>query len=133
MDYRKDCAETDEQREKENSFYGIGLTSRKNLCIHPEVSSLMSTQCSVRNVGDYLPALSVITFPGSAHTNSLIRSRKRRRVEWSMHDVETSPTPLCARKVARIQVLSNFVIGTRFVVIAADQAIANVLVESWET
>ena len=50
-----------------------------------------------------------------------------------MHDVETSPTPLCARKVARIQVLSNFVIGTRFVVIAADQAIVNVLVESWET
>ncbi|CDO68315.1 hypothetical protein BN946_scf184799.g42 [Trametes cinnabarina] len=38
MDYRKECAETDEQREKEASFYGIGLTSRKNLCIHPEVS-----------------------------------------------------------------------------------------------
>ena len=37
MDYRKKCAETDEQLEKENSFYGIGLTSRKNLCIHPEV------------------------------------------------------------------------------------------------
>ncbi|KAI0807346.1 DNA repair helicase [Fomes fomentarius] len=38
MEYRKECAETDEQREKENNFYGIGLTSRKNLCIHPEVS-----------------------------------------------------------------------------------------------
>ncbi|TBU32464.1 DNA repair helicase [Dichomitus squalens] len=38
MDYRRDCAETDEQREKEKNFYGIGLTSRKNLCIHPEVS-----------------------------------------------------------------------------------------------
>ncbi|RDX56802.1 DNA repair helicase [Polyporus arcularius HHB13444] len=38
MDYRKACAETDEQREKEQSFYGIGLTSRKNLCIHPDVS-----------------------------------------------------------------------------------------------
>ena len=37
MDYRISCAETDEQREKEKSFYGIGLTSRKNLCIHPEV------------------------------------------------------------------------------------------------
>ena len=37
MDYRLNCAETDEQREKEKSFYGIGLTSRKNLCIHPEV------------------------------------------------------------------------------------------------
>ncbi|KAI1795909.1 DNA repair helicase [Ganoderma leucocontextum] len=38
MDYRRDCAETDEEREKEQNFYGIGLTSRKNLCIHPEVS-----------------------------------------------------------------------------------------------
>ena len=40
MDYRKECAETDEQREKEANFYGIGLTSRKNLCIHPEVSGV---------------------------------------------------------------------------------------------
>ncbi|KAI0374853.1 DNA repair helicase [Pilatotrama ljubarskyi] len=38
MDYRKEVAESDEQREKEANFYGIGLTSRKNLCIHPEVS-----------------------------------------------------------------------------------------------
>ncbi|KAI0682274.1 hypothetical protein C8T65DRAFT_688870, partial [Cerioporus squamosus] len=38
MDYRKESAETDEEREKEQNFYGIGLTSRKNLCIHPEVS-----------------------------------------------------------------------------------------------
>ena len=37
MDYRTECAETEEQREKEKNFYGIGLTSRKNLCIHPEV------------------------------------------------------------------------------------------------
>ncbi|KAI0341667.1 DNA repair helicase [Trametopsis cervina] len=38
MDYRIQCAETEEQREQERNFYGIGLTSRKNLCIHPEVS-----------------------------------------------------------------------------------------------
>ncbi|KAM5535189.1 hypothetical protein V8D89_011125 [Ganoderma adspersum] len=38
MDYRKECAETNEEREKEQNFYGIGVTSRKNLCIHPEVS-----------------------------------------------------------------------------------------------
>ncbi|PIL23967.1 hypothetical protein GSI_13718 [Ganoderma sinense ZZ0214-1] len=38
MDYRKECSETDEEREKEQNFYGIGVTSRKNLCIHPEVS-----------------------------------------------------------------------------------------------
>ena len=38
MAYRLSCAETEEQKEKESNFYGIGLTSRKNLCIHPEVS-----------------------------------------------------------------------------------------------
>ncbi|KAA1471176.1 DNA repair helicase [Dentipellis sp. KUC8613] len=38
MEYRISMAETDEQREKEKSFMGVGLTSRKNLCIHPEVS-----------------------------------------------------------------------------------------------
>ncbi|TDL27469.1 DNA repair helicase [Rickenella mellea] len=38
MQYRISCAETDEEREKEQSFTGLGLTSRKNLCLHPEVS-----------------------------------------------------------------------------------------------
>lgn len=38
MAYRLSCVETDEERQKEQSFYGIGLTSRKNLCIHPEVN-----------------------------------------------------------------------------------------------
>ncbi|TFY60783.1 hypothetical protein EVG20_g7289 [Dentipellis fragilis] len=38
MEYRISMAETDEQREKETNFMGLGLTSRKNLCIHPEVS-----------------------------------------------------------------------------------------------
>ena len=37
MDYRISVAETEEQKAKERSFYGLGLTSRKNLCIHPEV------------------------------------------------------------------------------------------------
>lgn len=37
MEYRISCAETDEERAKEKSFTGLGLTSRKNLCIHPEV------------------------------------------------------------------------------------------------
>lgn len=44
MDYRISCAETEEQKEKERSFYGIGLTSRKNLCIHPEVCT-RSARC----------------------------------------------------------------------------------------
>ncbi|KAF8964680.1 hypothetical protein BDZ97DRAFT_1659853 [Flammula alnicola] len=38
MDYRIQCAETEEQRDKEKNFMGLGLTSRKNLCIHPEVA-----------------------------------------------------------------------------------------------
>ncbi|KAG7452521.1 DNA repair helicase [Guyanagaster necrorhizus] len=36
--YRIECAETEEGKQKERSFTGLGLTSRKNLCIHPEVS-----------------------------------------------------------------------------------------------
>ncbi|KAI0306578.1 DNA repair helicase [Multifurca ochricompacta] len=38
MEYRISVAETEEQRAKEKAFIGLGLTSRKNLCIHPEVS-----------------------------------------------------------------------------------------------
>ncbi|KAF8831299.1 hypothetical protein HHX47_DHR1000748 [Lentinula edodes] len=38
MAYRISCAETEEEKEKEQNFTGLGLTSRKNLCIHPEVS-----------------------------------------------------------------------------------------------
>ncbi|EIN07368.1 DNA repair helicase [Punctularia strigosozonata HHB-11173 SS5] len=38
MEYRIECAETEEEKEKERNFSGLGLTSRKNLCIHPEVS-----------------------------------------------------------------------------------------------
>lgn len=37
MDYRIKMAETEEDRDKEKNFMGLGLTSRKNLCIHPEV------------------------------------------------------------------------------------------------
>ena len=37
MDYRVQVAETDAEKEKERAFTGLGLTSRKNLCLHPEV------------------------------------------------------------------------------------------------
>ena len=37
MEYRISVAETDEQRGREKAVTGLGLTSRKNLCIHPEV------------------------------------------------------------------------------------------------
>ena len=40
MEYRILYAETDEQKAKEQNFMGLGLTSRKNLCINPEVSLL---------------------------------------------------------------------------------------------
>ncbi|KAI5122977.1 hypothetical protein M0805_006856 [Coniferiporia weirii] len=38
MEYRIQFAETEAEKEKEKSFTGLGLTSRKNLCLHPEVS-----------------------------------------------------------------------------------------------
>ncbi|KAF8559571.1 DNA repair helicase [Imleria badia] len=38
MKYRIAGAETPEEKQKEENFMGLGLTSRKNLCIHPEVS-----------------------------------------------------------------------------------------------
>lgn len=98
MDYRRDCAETDEQREKEQNFYGIGLTSRKNLCIHPEVSANTTTVA----LRDH-PEL------------SLPRSPKRRRARWWMPAAETSQTPLLVRKAARTPVPSSCAIGTRFV------------------
>ncbi|KAJ7685167.1 hypothetical protein DFH06DRAFT_1157671 [Mycena polygramma] len=38
MAYRIECAESEEAKEKERNFMGLGLTSRKNLCINPEVA-----------------------------------------------------------------------------------------------
>ncbi|KAF8582332.1 DNA repair helicase [Ramaria rubella] len=38
MEYRTASAESPEEKQKEQSFIGLGLTSRKNLCLHPEVS-----------------------------------------------------------------------------------------------
>ncbi|KAF8517532.1 hypothetical protein BU17DRAFT_49728 [Hysterangium stoloniferum] len=38
MEYRAAAADTPEQKAKEQAFLGVGLTSRKNLCLHPEVS-----------------------------------------------------------------------------------------------
>ena len=44
MEYRILGAETEEEREKERNFTGLGLTSRKNLCLHPEVGLLIDYQ-----------------------------------------------------------------------------------------
>lgn len=38
MAYRIECAETEEEKAKERDFMGFGLTSRKNLCINPDVA-----------------------------------------------------------------------------------------------
>ncbi|TFK29934.1 transcription factor TFIIH complex subunit Rad15 [Coprinopsis marcescibilis] len=38
MAFRIEQAETEEQKEKERSFMGLGLTSRKNLCLNPDVA-----------------------------------------------------------------------------------------------
>ncbi|KAH9484282.1 DNA-dependent ATPase of the nucleotide excision repair factor 4 complex [Psilocybe cubensis] len=38
MEYRTKSAETEEQKTKETNFMGLGLTSRKNLCINPQVA-----------------------------------------------------------------------------------------------
>ncbi|KAF5357907.1 hypothetical protein D9756_001576 [Leucocoprinus leucothites] len=38
MKYRESCAETEEEKARERQYMGLGLTSRKNLCINPEVS-----------------------------------------------------------------------------------------------
>ncbi|KJA27221.1 hypothetical protein HYPSUDRAFT_84125 [Hypholoma sublateritium FD-334 SS-4] len=38
MEYRIECSDTEEEKDKEKNFIGLGLTSRKNLCINPEVA-----------------------------------------------------------------------------------------------
>lgn len=41
MAYRVANAESDEQKSKELAYTGLGLTSRKNLCINPDVRMLL--------------------------------------------------------------------------------------------
>lgn len=38
MEYRINAAETEEQKEKERNYAGLGLTSRRNLCLNPQVN-----------------------------------------------------------------------------------------------
>jgi DNA excision repair protein ERCC-2 len=56
MEYRISCAETEEEKDKEKNFTGLGLTSRKNLCIHPEA-------CGGR-VSEYAQRLILIMIAG---------------------------------------------------------------------
>ena len=47
--YRISRAETEEEKEKEKKFLALGLTSRKNLCIHPEVCRVVVVYEDGRN------------------------------------------------------------------------------------
>ena len=101
MKYRISCAETPEQREKEENFLGLGLTSRKNLCIHPEVRVGHGYTLSL------FPFFCVIV-------GSPSRFPRRRRVKSSMRGVVTSPTLWHARKAVRTLDQWSFVTGTRY-------------------
>jgi len=69
MAYRIECAETEEEKEKERNFTGLGLTSRKNLCIHPEVCNHIPV------VGSFLITIT--------------RCPRKRRGRWWMRGVAT--------------------------------------------
>lgn len=78
MEYRIKCAETEEQREKEQNYTGLGLTSRKNLCLHPEVC--LQRFISLKDSGDQFS-------PPVLH--GLSRYRKRRKARLLMLDAVT--------------------------------------------
>jgi DEAD_2 len=47
MEYRAAHAETVEEKAKEQAFLGLGLTSRKNLCLNPEVCPYVSCPSAI--------------------------------------------------------------------------------------
>lgn len=100
MEYRISCAETEEDKEKERNYTGLGLTSRKNLCINPDVRR----GCFMR------PSL----------LSAVHRLQKRRRARWLMQSAETLQTRPFVRKAGRILALSNSAIGTKQVTFFPD-------------
>ena len=77
MEYRVAVAESDDDRRKEQAFTGIGLTSRKNLCIHPEVRpSLLSD----RRAPPTAPAAGRQGEKGQGRRRALPRSHELRRL-----------------------------------------------------
>lgn len=101
MKYRISCAETPEEREREENFIGLGLTSRKNLCIHPEV------RIGHRRTLSRHPFFCVMAgFPS--------RFPRRRRGKLSTRGVVTSPTLRHARKAVQTLDRWSFVTGTRW-------------------
>lgn len=87
MRYRIACAETDEERLREESFTGLGLTSRKNLCVHPEVCpsrigwSCLTRTCLLIRRDCLLVCWCAWTLDGGD------RCRRKRKAESSMHGV----------------------------------------------
>lgn len=71
MAYRIQFAETEEQKEKECAFTGLGLTSRKNLCLHPDVIHCVRFQ--------FL----------SCELTAVHRCQRRKKGLWSMQGVVT--------------------------------------------
>lgn len=92
MAYRIEHAETEAEKQKEQSFTGIGLTSRKNLCIHPEVL--------------HQSRVSHWMFTPQ-------RSRRRRRARLWMLGVAISPMPRIARKDEKNRALSICATGMK--------------------
>ena len=84
VDYRAKCAETEEEKQKEQSFTGLGLTSRKNLCIHPEVSKEKKGKVVDARCRDLTNAL--VCEKGRADPGSV------ELCDW--HEVHCSPTSL---------------------------------------
>jgi len=97
MEYRVKEAETEEQKQKERSFIGLGLTSRKNLCIHPEV----------RFQPAYIVELYIMLYV------PIGRYLKRRRGLLSMPVAEISQMLQYVRKVDKIQAQLTCVTGMR--------------------
>jgi len=93
MEYRILTAETEEQREKEKNFTGLGLTSRKNLCIHPEVR---------------VPCEQSAPF-----TTYIQRFPKRKRARSWMLGVETSRMPPSLTRLEKSRGQLKYVISTR--------------------
>ena len=100
MEYRISYAETEEEKEKERNYTGLGLTSRKNLCINPDVRR----SCFI--------SLSLLS--------AIHRLQKRRKARLWMRSAETLQTRPFVRKPGQILALSKSAIGTKQVTFFPD-------------
>lgn len=87
MAYRADMGAND------GNFRGLGLTSRRNLCLHPEVG--------VKCISD------------RQNAHSVSRSVKRKKAKWSTRDVEISPRRTLAKRGGLIREVYHYVVSMR--------------------